>query len=775
MRHVTRTRPPVDLERGQPALLSARHVPEDEVTEIDTLERDETSPVAERSAIAKAYDEIVHWRKKFFMIPCNAVGKAFVNKLATQLQSFVDSGGKDPVALYNFMVLPTLLLQKPTRDSCGYKEATEHLRRRLDLWDEQDLPSLLDEGRCLQKHALKRRPGGQFLGEKDRVREFGLSMASGQVHRALHTLTEETNGTSSSGVLQMEERITLLDGRSVLVEDLLSEKHPPSQSASEDILADGDPAQVNTIRFEALTPKLMERIALRCTGSAGPSGLDADTWRRLCTTFKGASTNMCRSLANMARLISTEVVDSVVIEPFIACRLIALDKQPGVRPIGVCEVARRIVAKAILQVVGKDVEEACGFLQKCSGLPAGMEAAVHAMQQMFEDESVEGILLVDAKNAFNNLNREAALHNTRHLCPSLSVVLQNCYQAESRLFVHGGGEIRSREGTTQGDPLSMPFYALAIVPLLRRLQQEHSLIRQAWLADDSAGAGRLCALRHWWDTLSSVGASYGYDTNSLKTVLLVKEGLLEEAHSLFDKTGVQITTGGVRYLGSAVGKPEFVEQFFLQKIDEWMKELEQLSEFAKTEPHAAYTAFTHGLIGRYTYLMRTLPAPMHGLEALDGVIATRLLPALTGHSNFTAEDLELLRLPARLGGMGIPHLSVLAADHLVASREMTKGQVREIFLQNCPHDPPTVEVIHGDAVRARNRAKQVRRKNELLRQKCLMQRWESHTSKILLLSAKGSSSWLTALPLRRHGFWLSKRDFRDALALRYDWMLENTP
>ena len=114
VRHVTRTRPPVDLERGQPALLSARHVPEDEVTEIDTLERDETSPVAERSAIAKAYDEIVHWQKKFFMIPCNAVGKAFVNKLATQLQSFVDSGGKDPVALYNFMVLPTLLLQKPT-------------------------------------------------------------------------------------------------------------------------------------------------------------------------------------------------------------------------------------------------------------------------------------------------------------------------------------------------------------------------------------------------------------------------------------------------------------------------------------------------------------------------------------------------------------------------------------------------------------------------------------------------------------------------------------
>ena len=248
-------------------------------------------------------------------------------------------------------------------------------------------------------------------------------------------------------------------------------KTPPPQSSSEDILADGDPSQVNPIWFEFLSPKLMERIPLRCTGSAGPSGLDADTWHRIFTTFKGASTNMCRSLANMARLMSTEVVDSVVVEPFIACRLITLDKQPGVRPVGVCEVAWRVVAKAILQVVGKDVEEACGFLQKCSGLPAGMQAAVQAMQQMFEDKSVEGILLVDAKNTFNNLNREAALHNTRHLCLSLLVALQNCYQAESRLFVHGGGELCWREGTSQGDPLSMPFYALAIVPLLRQYKK----------------------------------------------------------------------------------------------------------------------------------------------------------------------------------------------------------------------------------------------------------------------------------------------------------------
>ncbi|XP_046858681.1 putative leucine-rich repeat-containing protein DDB_G0281931 [Xenia sp. Carnegie-2017] len=45
--------------------------------------------------------------------------------------------------------------------------------------------------------------------------------------------------------------------------------------------------------------------------------------------------------------------------------------------VGVDEVPRRIVAKAILKVVGKDVQEAAGPLQACAGHEAGCEAAIH--------------------------------------------------------------------------------------------------------------------------------------------------------------------------------------------------------------------------------------------------------------------------------------------------------------------------------------------------------------------------------------------------------------
>ena len=40
---------------------------------------------------------------------------------------------------------------------------------------------------------------------------------------------------------------------------------------------------------------------------------------------------------------------------------------------------------------------------------------------------------------------------------------------------------------------------------------------------------------------------------------------------------------------------------------------------------------------------------------------------------------------------------------------------------------------------------------------------------ITMTKVKGSSIWLTSLPLDVHGFFLHKGEFRDALCLRYGW------
>ena len=125
-----------------------------------------------------------------------------------------------------------------------------------------------------------------------------------------------------------------------------------------------------------------------------------------------------------------------------------------------------------MQVLRKDVQEAAGSLQVCAGQSGGCEAAVHAMRNIFEDDDSDAVLLIDAANAFNSINRCTMLENISRLCPIAYVYAYNCYTPHARLFIVGGRELRSKEGTTQGDPVSMALYGLGLIPLLSKIKRD---------------------------------------------------------------------------------------------------------------------------------------------------------------------------------------------------------------------------------------------------------------------------------------------------------------
>ena len=252
---------------------------------------------------------------------------------------------------------------------------------------------------------------------------------------------------------------------------------------------------------------------------------------------------------------------------------IPLNKNPGVRPIGVGEMLRRLVAKSVLSVVRGDITQVCGAMELCAGQCAGAEAAVHAISECFQQEDVEAALFVDASNAFNSLNRAAAMHNIRIVCPSVAIFVINIYRRHSRLFIVGGGEIISSEGTTQGDPMGMAVYALALLPLVSLLWDE---LRQAWFADDAAATGELFAIRRWWIRLCELGHLFGYFPNAGKSWLVVKQEYLPKAEKLFADLGLQITSAGRRYLGGAISCPDFVRGYLEGLIQEWLEHLERL-------------------------------------------------------------------------------------------------------------------------------------------------------------------------------------------------------
>ena len=162
-------------------------------------------------------------------------------------------------------------------------------------------------------------------------------------------------------------------------------------------------------------------------GSTGPSGLDARAWKCLCTSFHSASTDLCASIARLTRRLCTPYVHPFRKSALTACRLIALDKCPGVRPIGVGETLRRLISKATLRVTRDIIQQAVGNLELCAGHEAACEVGIHAMRGLLESEGTETDILVDTSNAFNSLNREVALRNVRILCPVLAPILVNTY------------------------------------------------------------------------------------------------------------------------------------------------------------------------------------------------------------------------------------------------------------------------------------------------------------------------------------------------------------
>ena len=64
-----------------------------------------------------------------------------------------------------------------------------------------------------------------------------------------------------------------------------------------------------------------------------------------------------------------------------ACRLVALDKRPGMRPTGIGETLRRALDKIIMREAEDQAKTVCGNLQLRIGLETSIEDATHAVGQ----------------------------------------------------------------------------------------------------------------------------------------------------------------------------------------------------------------------------------------------------------------------------------------------------------------------------------------------------------------------------------------------------------
>ena len=583
-----------------------------------------------------------------------------------------------------------------------------------------------------------------------------------------------------------------------------------------------------------------------------------------------ASERLRDSIAALTGWVANEHVPWAAIRALRACRLAALDKQPGVRPVGIGETISRLMSKVVLYLCGFQATDSAGNLNLCAGLPAGIEGAVHAMRvqtqrgnpeqgcqaqsetpgdkgtagsgdeqseepilQCHESEGAQSVddepsldepitqpegddladltpmdemitqpegddladltprvgqvslgdckdddpdvaCLVDARNGFNELNRKAMLWHVRHRWPMGARYAFNCYRYAAQLVVRrpqtSGYVILSKEGVTQGCPLAMLLYGLALVPLAEDLREEVPGVVQPWYADDAAMAGRASEVSLLMEALTRLGPKYGYFPEPDKSVLIVTERHEEAARCRLSRFPFKYKRG-TRYLGSFIGADGERGSWLEPKIQRWVEGVKAMGRVAGRYPQAAYAGMTKSLQCEWQYLQRVLPGVSDAFKPVEEALVTHFLPSLLGQDAVPKGLRERLRLPVRNGGLGIPNPCETSDALFEASEKMTETLTTSLL--DMPDDFDVKEYIL--------RSREVRQHCRNMRQAATDAEMEKYVSassaeEARLTKRSGETGvWLTTIPNTLNGNVLSKEEFRDSLRLRFGLGVENLP
>ena len=103
-----------------------------------------------KAKLKKTYDELVFYRRNLFLVPTGRSGKDFIKELTFWLKQINNGTKLNGVVINAFMVLPSLLLQKPSAKSKA-KEYSSSLERRITTWKREDIVELMREARQIQR------------------------------------------------------------------------------------------------------------------------------------------------------------------------------------------------------------------------------------------------------------------------------------------------------------------------------------------------------------------------------------------------------------------------------------------------------------------------------------------------------------------------------------------------------------------------------------------------------------------------------------------------
>jgi hypothetical protein len=396
-----------------------------------------------------------------------------------------------------------------------------------------------------------------------------------------------------------------------------------------------------------------------------------------------------------------------------------------------------------------------------------MDSALNAIATHagLQDDDSSAVLLVDAMNGFNELSRKAMLWTVRHRWANGSRFSFNCYRHSAQLILRrSGGQctiLLSREGVTQGDPLSMVLYGLTLTPLAEAIRTAVPQATQPWYADDTALVGTVPSIAKAQRLLLELGPRRGYFPEPEKSILITPLATPSSALDALTEFNFHRSTGH-RYLGGFVGSATDETNWIDPQINQWISGIEALSKVARRYPQTAYAGFTKSLQAEWQYVQRVTPNLTQAFAPLEMAISQVFLPALLNSSIEEAATLRpLIALPVRHGGLGILDPTATTAHCYSASTNITS-----LLTESLIHGTPLCALEHRKtAASGRLEAKDHLRQTHDHNLATIIATATS-TDKRRIKRSATTGAWLTTLPNTLNGSDLSADEFRDGVRLR---------
>ena len=424
----------------------------------------------------------------------------------------------------------------------------------------------------------------------------------------------------------------------------------------------------------AFTVEEVKHVVKRKLAKGAAAGMDGWTRELLLPIVENSES--CRDFTALINCVINKP-EGRIWDRLMACPIIPLDKDPGVRPIAVESTLIKVMAHLCLRrIPTKEWKEVFPDFQYGAGPDANVERAVLRIRRLL-NEDYPIALSLDCANAYNTISREAivkALLQNQALWPIYKLTAMSMQPSKLCVMENGVARdiIMSKAGVRQGSVLGPVLFALGLQSTLNRTASTGAVKVVAYLDDITllaknkedllASAGPLVAQLH----------DIGLCVNESKSVVICSPWL--DGRGIILKAGSQpivcAPAGPTKLLGAAMYFDDPLPNLMLEHaVSTWVTAragkqkvfFERLRE-SQISDSAKMAMLRNCGNYRINFLLRTHPqwATADAAAWFDAQMLTAVMNVVGSEVAEVARARTTLRIPVSKGGLGIRKMGGIA-------------------------------------------------------------------------------------------------------------------